>query len=192
MKIQYNNNDDMWDKFKKTKNKDEKKKILDEMINPRMKEKEEDSNLNLTPREMEMKKQIRKLNSKDAASKVARGEYVNDSDLRELEENDPELLVRAKYMNVERKRIENEVRNARTKKIGKEILASERQGAIGMAISGVTNGDDGTADIGIIRVNAVDKAEENSSEDLSIKDKGEKKVELERARRKRKKINKLV
>lgn len=87
-------------------------------------------------------------------------------------------------MDIERKRIESEVRNAKTKKIGKEILANEMQGAIGMAIAGISNGDDGAT--GMTMISAVDKAEENSSVDLSRKDLAEK----ERARRR--KINKLV
>lgn len=61
MKIQ-SNNIDIWNKFKETKSKDEKKRILDEMINPKNEEKEEDSNL--TPKEMEIKKQIKKVKFK--------------------------------------------------------------------------------------------------------------------------------
>jgi hypothetical protein len=131
-----------------------------------------------------MKKQIAKLNSKDIASKVARGEYVSDKDLRELEENDPDLLNKSKHMNDERKRIENKVKNAKTKKLGKEMLANERQGAICIAMAGISNGNDGA--IGITMISAVDKAEENTSADLRIKEK----AEIERA--KRKKINKLI
>lgn len=179
MRIQSNN---MWNRLDNSKDKVEKKKIIDEMINPKKIDKEENSNL--TPREIEMKKQIVKLNSNGIASKVARGEYVNDKDLRELEENDPDLLTKSKHMNDERKSIENKVRNARTKKLGKEILANERQGAIFIAMAGVSNGNDGAT--GITMISAVDKVEENTSADLRIKEK----AEIERA--KRKKINQLI
>lgn len=181
MRIQSKTNN-VWINLENSKSKVEKKKIIDEIINPKKTDKEENSNL--TPRETEIKKQIVKLNSNDIASKVARGEYVSDKDLRELGENDPDLLAKSKYMNDERKSIENKVRNARTKKLGKEMLANERQGAICIAMAGISNGNGGAT--GIAMVSAVDKAEENTSADLRIKEK----AEIERGKRKR--INKLI
>ncbi|WP_160688955.1 hypothetical protein [Clostridium sp. C2-6-12] len=189
MKIIGDMNKDMWGEFRKAEGKEEKKRILDKMINSHQ-ERPQQSNVNLTPNQMEMQKQQDKLYMESIASKIARGEYVNDEEIKHLEKNDPILLSKSRFMDTERKRIENQVRNSRTKREAQNILSSARQGGIYLAFTGYSKGYDGGAG-GMTFVSALNKAEDNTASDLRKIEKKENERELERTRAK-KKINKLV
>lgn len=189
MKIFGDMNKDMWGEFRKAEGKEEKKRILDKMINSNQ-ERPKQSNVNLTPNQMEMQKQQDKLYMESIASKIARGEYVKDEEIKHLEKNDPILLSKSRFMDTERKRIENQVRNSRTKREAQNILSSARQGGIYLAFTGYSKGDDGGAG-GMTFVSALNKAEDNTASDLRKIEKKENERELERTRVK-KKINKLV
>lgn len=188
MKIMGDSNNDMWAEFRKAKGKEEKKKILDKMLSNHQEPAKSDANL--TPNQMEIQKQRDKLYSESIASKVARGEYVSDADMKYLEQNDSELLSKSKFMNTERKRIENQVKNAKTKGEAQSILLAARQGALSLAMAGKSKTDEGGA-IGMTFVSAVNKAEENTIADVRKKDRLEKEQGLEKSKLKRK-INKLV
>lgn len=188
MKITGDMKNDIWAEFRKAEGKEEKKRILEKMINSH--EEKPQSNANLTPNQMEMQKQQDKLYMQNIASKIARGEYVNDEELKHLEKNDPVLLSKSRFMDTERKRIENQVRNSRTKREAQSILSSARQGGVYLAFSGYSKGEDGGAG-GMTFVSAINKAEENTASDLRKIEQKDNERELERARAK-KKINKLV
>jgi hypothetical protein len=188
MKIKGDTNNDIWAELRNAKGKEEKKKILDKMISTQQATPQ--NNVNLTPNQMEAQKQQDILNTQRIAAKVSRGEYVNDGDMKYLEEKDPDLLSISKLMNLDRKRVENQVRNARTKREAQNILASAKQGALSLAMSGHSKGNDGGV-TGMTLVSALDKAEENTRSEMRKKDRIEREEALERGKLKRK-INKLV
>lgn len=188
MKITGDANNNIWAELRNAKGKEEKKKVLDKMISTQQVTPQ--NNANLTPNQMEAQKQQDIFHTQRIASKVARGEYVNDGDMKYLEEKDPDLLSLSRLMNIDRKRVENQVRNARTKREAQNILASAKQGALTLAMSGHSKGNDGGV-TGMTLVSSLNKAEENTRPEMRRKDRMEKEQTLERAKLKRK-INKLI
>ena len=188
MKIENSKNADMWEQFRKAKGTQKKKEILEQIINP---DETEEKNTPLTPNEAEIKKQQEKFNTQKIAAKVARGESVSDKDLRYLGKKDPDLLTRSRYMNIERKAIENQAKNAKTKKEAQNILSAAKQGAIYLAMVGSSKSNDGGS-TGMVMISAIDKAEDNTRGELISKEKADNKLEIEKSQRRKKRINKLV
>lgn len=153
-----------WNKFLKTEDKGEKKKILEDILSNKKVEENEQA----LPAELEKWKNFRKEAREQAiATKIARGEEVKDSEKKELIENNPQLLRKAKVANIQRKTLESRLKNARNKKEAQDILCQARE----IATKVVIKSDKGV--MTALQISGIDKAEENYKNKKLNKDENE-------------------
>jgi len=118
------------------------------------------------------------------ASRLASGEWVTPEERTYLEKNNPELLERAKFFKLTRKRIEQEIRCAKTKEEAKRILADAKaQGIFFININDKTGNNENAR----VYNNSMDKFSDDIKETGIIKYKPEE-AEL----KKKRKINTLI
>lgn len=169
--------DDLWNRFKSSKDNTEKRKLLNQLnaLECSDDEDREEDEKCTSKNEKVIKDFNKKRKEESIAAKVARGEYISEKERIYLEAHDPDLLEKSRYMNYERKNLEQKIRNAKTKEQAKKII-------INASSVGVCLGDD---TLNKVALKTVDKAKENTESDM-------KKKEQEKRRKKRHHINTSV
>lgn len=158
----------LWESFKKSKNTNEKRRLLNQ-LNALEACDEDDDEKYSSKNEKLIKDFNKKRKNESIASKVARGEYITEKERIYLEAHDPGLLEKSRYMNYERKNLEQKIRNAKTKEEAKSII--NNAGGFGACL-----GDDRLSKVAN---KSVDKARENTAGDV-------KKIEEENKKRRKK------
>lgn len=173
--------DDLWNKFKESKNDAEKRKLLNQLNALEScdeEDKDDDDEKCTSKNEKVIKDFTKKKKEESIASKVARGEYITEKERIYLEAHNPDLLEKSRYMNYERKNLEQKIRNAKTKEQAKKIINNAGSFA-------ACTGDD---TLNNVASKTVDKVRENTAYDIKKKEK----EEIEKRKKKRVHINSRV
>lgn len=184
MKVE-NNNMNLWKNILEAKTPEEKKNVLKEnikytsinynidVINNFSNYDDEDDEKQLiddsriSKKILELKKIIKKLKAKALAERLARGQQLTKKEIKYLKKNAPELIVKAKIADHQRKILESKVKSAQTSKEAENILFLAQ--GLNAGISRSAGSEDGK-DFSDLLNEAYKKAERNTRLEIRKKE----------------------
>ena len=184
MKVE-NNNMNLWKNILEAKTPEEKKNVLKEnikytsinynidVINNFSNYDDEDDEKQLiddsriSKKILELKKIIKKLKAKALAERLARGQQLTKKEIKYLKKNAPELIVKAKIADHQRKILESKVKSAQTSKEAENILFLAQ--GLNAGISRSAGSEDGK-DFSNLLNEAYKKAERNTRLEIRKKE----------------------